>query len=368
MADRLNENGGQIMREFTLDKLPKKALAKIDLQTAFMVSRCIVAAEKLQVFRKLQGKKLPAAEIGRKIGVRGWRIEAFLAALISVGLIRKSGKLYCNTALAEKYFIKERSIFWTKLYSDACRREYRAFSVLEEMLTTEKSYASILGIKGEDYMEKMKEDPQWAHDFTHMLYYDHLPHARALAKNLDLSNHHSVLDVGGGSGVMSIPLVRRYKHLKACVLDIEPVTEVAKKIIRREKLTKRISTVVGDMTKEIPGGYDVIMFCDSELGGIKTLKMAYDSLPDGGLIVLVEDYSSDDLTVPLYRLMWQLRSNSFWLKEKQQVAAMVRKSGFRSVESRLIYGDTWMIKGRKSTTRGHKRVKPKLKLPYMDAN
>ncbi|UCD30282.1 MAG: methyltransferase [Planctomycetota bacterium] len=339
------------MTELTLDKLPEKVLARIDLQTAFMISRCVVAAERLQVFRKLHGRKLSAAAIGRMIGVRGWRLEAFLAALVSVGLLKKTGKLYSNTALTSKYYVRERSIFWTRLFSEECRRDYQAFSVLEEMLTTEKSYASILGIESRDYIKEMKRNPQWAHDFTHMLYHYHLPHARSLAENLDLSNHRSVLDVGGGSGVMSMALVRRYKHLKACVLDIEPVIHVAKKIIRRERLTRRIDTMIGDMTRHIPDGYDVVMFCDAELGGVSTLKMAYDSLPGGGLVVLVEDFSSEDWTVPLYRLMWQLRSNTFWLHSKQQMVTMLRKSGFVAVRSRRIYKDTWLITGRKGLAR-----------------
>jgi len=339
------------LTEFTLDKLPKKILAKIDLQTAFMISRCVVAAEKLQVFRRLHGKKLSAAAIGRMIGVRGWRAEAFLAALVSVGLLKKTGKLYSNTALTNKYYVRERSIFCTRLFSEECRREYQAFSVLEEMLTTEQSYASILGIDSRDYIEEMKRNPQWAHDFTHMLYYHHLPHAKALAENLDLSNYRSVLDVGGGSGVMSMALVRRYKHLKACVLDIEPVIHVAKKIIRRERLTRRIGTMIGDMTKHIPGGYDAVMFCDAEIGDGSTLKLAYESLPQGGLVVLVEDFSSDDWTVPLYRLMWQLRSSSFWLKSKRQMVVMLRERGFTAIRSRRIHKDTWLITGHKGLAR-----------------
>jgi len=339
------------LSHLTLDKLPKKILARIDLQTAFMISRCVVAAEKLQVFRKLHAKKLSAAAIGRRIGVRGWRIEAFLAALASVGLLKKTGKLYSNTALADKYFVRERSIYWTTLYSEECRREYRSFSVLEEMLTTQKSYASILGIESKDYIKEMRRNPQWAHDFTHMLYYYHLPHAQALAKSLDLSDYSSVLDVGGGSGVMLIPLLRRYKHLRACMLDIEPVVRVAKKIIRREKLTRRLDAVAGDMNKSLPRGHDVIMFCDAEIRSTGPLRMAYDSLPEGGLVVLVEDYSTDDLAVPLYRLMWQLRSNSMWLKSWRQMAAMVTESGFTAVKSRRIYEDTWLITGRKCKTR-----------------
>jgi predicted TPR repeat methyltransferase len=215
------------------------------------------------------------------------------------------------------------------------------------MLTTQKSYASILGIDSANYIKDMEEDSGWAHDFTHMLYHHHLPHAKALAKNLDLSKHDLVLDVGGGSGVMSIPLVRKYKHLRACVMDIESVIRVTRKIIRREKLTRRIDTLVGDHDKHIPAGYDVMMFCDAELGDGSVLTRAYDSLPEGGLVVLVEDFSSDDLTTPLYRLMWQLRSNSFWLKTRRWITTTLQRSGFRAIKGRRIYGDTWMITGRK---------------------
>jgi protein-L-isoaspartate O-methyltransferase len=311
----------------------------------------------MQLFRKLYGKKLSAATIGRKIGIHGWRIEAFLAALVSIGLLKKTGKLYSNTALANKYYVRERSIYWTKLFSEECRKDYRAFSVLEEMLTTERSAASILGIKSGNYIKEMERNPQWAHDFTHMLYYYHLPHAKALAESLDLSNYHSVLDAGGGSGVMSIALARKYKQLKACVLDIEAVVNVARKIIRREKLAKRIDTLIGDHDKHIPGGYDVIMYCDAELGDGNTLKLAYDSLPEGGLVVLCEDYSLDDWTAPLYRLMWQLRSNSLSLKKWRQMAALLKECGFTAIKSRLIYEDTWLITGNKG--KAHRRGLPR---------
>lgn len=335
------------MTGLTLDRLPRKVLEKIDLQTAFMISRCVVAAERLQVFRKLHNKSLSAAAIGRKIGIRGWRVEAFLAALVSVGLLKKKGDLYSNTALTNKHYVRDRSVFWTRLFSKECLREYEAFSVLEEMLTTGESYTSILGIDRPDYVKEMERNPQWAHDFTHMLYYDHLPHAKALADNLDLSDYHSLLDLGGGSGVMSMALVRKYKHLKATVLDIEAVIAVTRKIIRKEKLTKRIDTLVGDHDKHVPDGYDVMMFCDAGGSSKTAVTLAYDSLPSGGMLVVVEDLSSENYTAPLYRLMWQLRSNTFWLKSRRQMTTMLKEIGFKAIKSRLIYGDAWMITGRK---------------------
>lgn len=335
------------MTEFTLDKLPKRVLAKIDLQTAFMASRCVVAAEKLQIFRKLHGEKLSAAAIGRKTGITGWRIKAFLNALVSLGLLNNQGELFYNSRLTEKYFIGERSIYWTKLYSKECTKEYEAFSVLEEMLKTQRSYQSILGKERKDYIKMMENDPQWAHDFTHMLYHDHKTEAEALSKFLDLRDYNRVLDLGGGSGVMSIPLVRKNKHLKACVLDIEAVIRIAKKIIKREKLIDRIRTIAGDMNKHIPCGFDVIMLCDSGSYSVDLLQRVHASLPDGGLIVLAEEFSTEDYTEPLFRLMWQLRSQRFWLMTKKQAIANLRQCGFEAIKQRRIHPKMLVITGRK---------------------
>jgi len=56
------------MERPTLDKFPQRVLAQIDIQTAFIVSRLIVAAERLEVFRALHGKRLTADAIGSRCG------------------------------------------------------------------------------------------------------------------------------------------------------------------------------------------------------------------------------------------------------------------------------------------------------------
>lgn len=335
------------MTEFTLDKLPRQVLEKIDFQTAFAASRCVIAAERMQLFRKLHGNKMTAAAIGRKIGISGWRLEVYLGVLVSLGLLKKKGRLFHNTRLTEKYFIRERSIYWTKLFSKECIKEYEAFSVLEEMLKTGRTYQSILGIKRKDYIREMKDNPQWAHDFTHMLYYDHQTEAEALAKYLDLKGYRRVLDLGGGSGVMSISLVRRNRHLKACILDIEAVIPVTRKIIRRERLNDRIETVVGNMKKFIPSGYDVVMLCDAGSYSVDLFQRIRDVLPPGGLIVLCEQFSTDDYTEPLNRLMWQLRSKKLWLVTINQAVANLRQCGFVAIRRRRIHPGMWVITGRK---------------------
>lgn len=335
------------MHRLTLDKLPKRVLARIDLQTAFMASRCVIAAERLKLFRKLEGKKLTAKDIGRLTGIRGWRREIFLAALVGLGLLVKKGKLYWNSPLASKYYIKERSIYWTDIYSGECIEEYQAFSVLEEMLKTGRDYASIMGFERKSYIEMLQKDRHYTNGFTHMLFYFHQPVAKALARHVDLRRYKKVLDVGGGSGVMSMALVKKFPHLMATVLDFEPVCRVANRIIKKQGLSKQVKTFPGDMNDEFPAGHDIIMFCD--VGRIDTsiLKKTYNILPDGGLLILADSFASEDLTDPFGRLMWQLRSDASWLTTRKEAVKMVRQSGFKSVRLRHIYGESWLITGHK---------------------
>ena len=335
------------MQEMTLDKLPRNVLAKIDLQCAFMASACVLAAEELHVFRMLHDRELTASTIAKKTGIKSWRIKPFLAALVTLGLIRKRGELYRNTRLAEKYYVEKRSIYWTDVFSEACFNEFKAFSVLDQMLTTGKSYASILDIKQRDYIKMMRDDPQRANDFTHMLYYDHLEVSRALANNIDLSGYENVLDVGGGSGVMSLALVRKHKHINATVLELENVARVANRIIKREKLSGRVKAIAGDMNKSIPPGYDVIMLCDIEMTA-QRLENAYRALPPGGMLVVVDTLMREDLTEPFYLLMWQLRSNSLWLITKRDIVNEIKASGFTKIKCRRLFEETWLITAHKS--------------------
>jgi tRNA A58 N-methylase Trm61 len=340
-----------MITELTLDKLPAKVLAKIDLQTAFMASMCVIVAERFQMFRLLHKKELTLKEICRKTGIQGMRARFFLAALVSLGLLKQKKDKYTNTELSDKHYVRERSIHFTSLYSRECMEEYRMFSVLEEMLTTGKSVDSLLGVKRKYIGDEMLHDQKIASEFTNMLYIIHQPDAKALAENLDLSGYRSVLDIAGGSGVMSIGLAHRFRHIKACVLDRELVLNEARKIIKREKLSDRISTMVGDMNEQIPDGFDVIMLCDTPSTAEELLKRIHDALPENGMIVLLDDFSSTDYTEPFINLMWQLRSNRKWLVTHQQAADNLKKAGFKSVKKKNIWADLWLITGLKRASR-----------------
>jgi len=329
----------------TLDKFPKHVLAAMDVQRTFIESRVIVAAERLQVFRALQGKHMTADKLGRALGIHRKYREAFLNSLAGLGLLHKANGEYGNTRLAEKYFLRERSIYWTGQYSKECVQAYEALTDLENVLTTGRRPAPRGGPKPLSYTAAMKKDRRRAEDFTQMLFYLHQEDAKALAKRLDLTDRRALLDVGGGSGVMSIALAKKNPRLRACVLDLANVCRAAAKNIRRAGLSRRIGTMAGDICKPLPRGYDVVLFCDIGTVSEQLLRSAFASLPAGGLVVTVDRYLSEDRTKPLDRVVAQLVGSSFPTVTHSEMVEALQSCGFKKVTARRVYRDVWAIRG-----------------------
>jgi len=333
------------MEKPTLDKFPKSVLANIDMQKAFIISRLIIATERLQVFRALHGKRMTSDAIGRTLNIHKLYLKPFLNSLVSLGLLHKMGETYWNTSFAEKYFIDERSIYWTRQYSKECVEAYDALTVLEKALASGKRYKAIKGLRKPSYTKRMKRDKREAEDFTQMLFHLHQGVADALARYLDLSDHRAVLDVAGGSGVMSIALAKKNPQLRACILDIATVCEVAARNVRKAGLSRRVQTLAGNISKPLPTGYDVIMFCDVGPLPTRLLRNAYKNLPPDGLVVVADSYLTDDGTAPLSRLVEHFVSSGFGLATRREMLAAVKSCGFQSVTAKNVYEDVWFITG-----------------------
>jgi len=339
------------MTELTLDKLPKSLLARLDLERVFVASRCVIAAERLLVFRKLRGRELSATAVARRTGIHRQHCEPFLDFLVFLGLLIKKGNLYRNSPLAVRHFIKERSITWTRLWPDYCANDFEALTVIEKAIKSGRNWRQILGKERKTDYELVQEDRQWARHFTYALYDINRPDAETLAKHLDLSGYRSLLDVGGGSGVMSIALARSNPQLKACVLDFKFVCEAAREIIRKERMSRRIKTLVGNMDQAIPGGFDVIMFWEIGYIDTRVIKMAYESMPDGGMVVRNCTPVSRSKAPSPYTFLREYLSVMPKGQTKSSIMSSLQEAGFESVKYRKISRNIGLITALKGKAR-----------------
>jgi SAM-dependent methyltransferase len=127
----------------------------------------------------------------------------------------------------------------------------------------------------------------------------------ALAAALDLSGHHHVLDVAGGSGVYAAALVRRWPQLRATLLERPPVDRAARVLLRRAEMADRVRVTAGDMlTEPLPVGADVHLFSHvlhdwGEDDVRRLLASSHAALASGGLFIDHDAHLDEDEAGPL---------------------------------------------------------------------
>jgi predicted O-methyltransferase YrrM len=116
--------------------------------------------------------------------------------------------------------------------------------------------------------------------------------AQGLARELDLSPHDRLLDIGGGSGIYACSLAAHFPHLKATVLDQAPVDRIAARLIEERGFSAQVGVTAGNIfTDDLPRGYDVHLFSnvlhDWGMADVRhLLTTSFEALDPGGLLVI----------------------------------------------------------------------------------
>jgi ubiquinone/menaquinone biosynthesis C-methylase UbiE len=126
-----------------------------------------------------------------------------------------------------------------------------------------------------------------------------------LAESIDLSHAKCLLDVGGGTGIYSIALLKKNPRLRAIVLDRPEVLRVAEEMAAQYGVTDRLQLMPGDMFAEpLPRDCDVVLLsnvlhdwdvpqCRELIGRCAAV------LPSSGRLLIHDVYLNDALDGPL---------------------------------------------------------------------
>jgi acetylserotonin N-methyltransferase len=147
--------------------------------------------------------------------------------------------------------------------------------------------------------------PEVIHSFIGNMHTLTLAAAAGLGQLDIFENIGSILDVGGGSGSLSMAIVANNPNTQSTIMDLEPIREIAASNVDEYSLSNRVSTITGDMFKDAwPTGHDAVLFGnifhDWDVDSCQRLaQSAYDALPPGGTILLHEILLDDDKSGPL---------------------------------------------------------------------
>lgn len=284
---------------------PKTTEDIFDLLDGYVTSAVLGTAMELGLFWLLAEKPLPAADVAHHLNIPLNRCQLWLLLLCKLSLLEDSSKGYIPSTTAQETILNAHSQgTWAYLARDD-RNKFPAVRDLALNIRQPISTWEAQNLTPPDYLRRIRENPGEAKRFTRMLYEIHIPLAEQLANVVNLGGVTRLMDLGGGSGVVSFALLRKRPDLTSLVVDNENVCLAGREIAVENTLEKRITYLAADfINDDLPTGFDMVMFCD--VGPyIETLfHKIYDVLnPDGRLVIV--DQFAPEVNIPApSRTLW----------------------------------------------------------------
>jgi SAM-dependent methyltransferase len=329
-----------------------------DLLDGVFTSAALGAAMELGLFWILAERPLDAPAVAEALGIPVNRCQYWLQLLSSTGLLEQVPEGYSLPAVARKAILESYSQESWAFLAGEVRERIPAVLDLAQQLREPGSVWAAQGRTAPDYFAQLKASPESARRFTRMVYEMHLPMAEELADALDMSGVGRLMDLGGGSGVMSLALLRRYPRLAAVVVDIANVCAAGREILRElgeNGMEGRISYHAADFLQdELPSGFDMALICDVGVYSDALFGKIWAALNPGGRLVIVGQFAPAAGVAPATRLLWafqgSLENPDLSYRTAAEVKDWLARAGFQLLSERPLsskgterWSDGWVL-------------------------
>ncbi len=303
----MKEQVSTVEKQITPDVIMKVGMG-------FWASKTLLTAVNMELFTHLSLCPLSGEEIQKKLGLHSRSTYDFLDALVTLGFLERKGlkeeAFYSNTKETEEFLDKRKPTYIGGLLEMANNRLYPFWGNLEEGLKTGKPQNEIKN-SGKPLFESIYDDPNKLKEFMLAMQGAQMGAFIALATTFDFSNYTTLCDVGGAMGALAIQVALNNDHMNCITADLPVVEPITKENINDFRLQDRIKTEAFDFfTDEFPKA-DVItmgnILHDWGLEEKKILiKKAYDALPTGGSLIIIENVIDNNRSKNAFGLLMSL--------------------------------------------------------------
>jgi len=277
----------------------------LDLLDASFLSASLGAAMELGLFWLLADRPMNDLEIASRLGIPPVRCRHWLRLLCRTGLIRSGPAGFEATESARRAILQSYSRNSWALLAEEARERFPCLRDLSIHIREPGSVWNTLGVERRSYVDRMAGDPDRARRFTRMLYELHQTLAEEVARALDLNEVGRLMDLGGGSGVVSMALARRDPGLTATVVDIPPVCTAGREIATEQGLEDRVTYHPADFLRDkLPGDFDMVLECDVNLYTEDLFRSVWNALRPGGRFVIIDQLAPEDDAAEPARVLW----------------------------------------------------------------
>jgi SAM-dependent methyltransferase len=302
-------------------------------------SAALGAGMELGIFWLLDAQTLSVEDIAERLGIPLNRCRYFLDLLLRMGLIEEAQGGFTASPTARHAILEVyRQDTWALLAQEV-RERSPALRDLALHLREPGSIFDALEFSLPDYVTQMNDNPERARRFTNMLYELHQDLANTLVDIVDIGSSRRMLDLGGGSGVVSFSFLRKHPELTSVVVDVATVCAAGQEIAREIGMEDRIAYLALDFQNDpLPEGFDFILECDVNVYTEELFRKILASLNPGGRFVIVDQLPLKEGTAPDARLEWaffgSLKDPNFTYPTAGQVKSMLERAGFQDIKLR----------------------------------
>lgn len=273
------------------------------LQTglAFRSSKVLLTAVGMNLFTMMGDQRLTAEAIGSALGLHPRGLHDFLDTLVALEFLNREGDgpdaVYQNSEESSHFLDRNRPSYIGGILDMCNSRLYGHWDHLTEALKTGLPQSELHDANQSPF-EVLYADEDRLEQFMQAMSSVQRGNFTALANRYDFSRHRILCDLGGAAASLSLIVAKHYPHLQCVSFDLPVVKPIAQRNIDRSGFGDRVTAVVGDFFVDHLPQADVItmgnILHDWGLDKKRFLiQRVYDTLPEGGAFIVVENIIDD---------------------------------------------------------------------------
>jgi SAM-dependent methyltransferase len=286
----------------------------MEVGMAFWPAKVLLSAIELRLFTELGNGSMNGDELQTALQLHPRANPDFFDTLVALRFLERDGDgpeaRYRNTAETALFLDRNSPQFMGGFLEMANARLYPFWGDLTEGLRTGKPQNEIKHT-GAPMFAELYSRPERLEQFMDAMSGISAGNFQAFAEKFDFSRYHTLCDVGGATGQLSMLVARQHPHLQCTSLDLPAATLIAERKIAAAGLADRVSAQSIDFFTEPLPKADVItmgmILHDWNLEKkMHLIRAAYDALPPGGAFVVIENLIDDARRENAFGLMMSL--------------------------------------------------------------
>ncbi len=319
----------------------------------FWPSKVLLSAVEMELFTDLAKGPQSLESIQGRNGLHSRSARDFLDTLVALGFLSRANGEYSNSPATDLYLDKHKPSYIGGMLEMSNHRLYGFWNNLTEALRTGMPQNEVRS-GGPSLFEALYADPARLKSFLAAM--TGVSHGAniAIAALFPWSKYKTFADAGAAQGDLAVQIALANHHLSGIGFDLAEVGPIFEEYVEKNGVASRLRFVAGSFFDQpLPQADVILMGHILHDWGIDDKRMlirkAYDSLPEGGALIVYEAIIDDDRSKNAFGLMMSLNmlieTPAGFDYTGADCQGWMKEAGFRETRVEHLVGPDSMVIG-----------------------